>query len=205
MNDETRPPEYFAQAYRGQPAWDVGHAQPALVEIAPRVAGSVLDVGCGTGDNAIFFAQRGHMVYGIDVVDEALARAKAKAADQGADVCFVRLDALTLNELPMLFDNVVDCGLFHVFSDEDRPRYVQALAGVLRPGGCLWLLCFSDLEPPGRGPRRVSLAELQAAFADGWNVLSITRTRFATSSHVPPGAFSQGGPHAYLAEIKRQD
>ena len=153
--------------------------------------GSILDVGCGTGDNAIFFAQRGHLVYGIDIVEEALLRAKAKAS--------------ALNTLPMLFDNIVDSGLFHVFSDEDRRRYVQSLSGVLQAGGHLWLLCFSDLEPPGNGPRRVAPGELREAFADGWEVASITPTRFATSPHVPPGRFSDGGPQAYLAEITRRD
>jgi SAM-dependent methyltransferase len=205
MSEPTRPPEYFAEAYRGQPAWDAGQPQPALVEIAPHVEGSILDVGCGTGDNAIFFAQRGHLVYGIDIVEEAISRAKAKASDQEASVCFVTMDVLSLSTLPMLFDNIVDCGLFHVFSDEDRPRYVQALAGALRADGHLWLVCFSDQEPPGNGPRRIAPSELRKAFADGWHVVSITPTRFAISPHVPPDRFSDGGPHAYLAEIKRRD
>ena len=65
------------------------------------------------------------------------------------------------------FDNVIDSGLFHVFSDEDRKRYVDRLALVLKPGGRLFLLCFSDEEPGTQGPRRVSQKELHDAFVQG--------------------------------------
>lgn len=194
----------FQQAYQGHPPWDVGHAQRALVDIAPRIQGSILDLGCGTGDNAIFFAQLGHAVYGIDFVEEAVEQAKAKAADRQVSACFLVMDALSITSLPLVFDNAIDSGLFHVFSDEDRASYVQSLAAVLRPGGHLWLLCFSDSEPPGAGPRRISRAELQEAFKQGWEILEIEPTQFETSPHVQPGTFTDGGPRAYLAVIKRQ-
>lgn len=176
-----------------------------MTDIAARVEGAILDVGCGTGDNAIFFAQRGHVVYGIDFVGEAIERAKAKATEQGANACFLTMDALSLANLPILFDTVIDCGLFHVFSDEDRPRYVQALAGILRPSGQLWLLCFSDAEPPGSGPRRISRSDLQRAFSAGWDILEIEPTRFETSPHVLHGTFTEGGPHAYRVLVQRQE
>ena len=79
------------------------------------------------------------------------------------------MDALTLKDLPEVFDNVIDSGLFHVFNDEDRRRYVEGLATVLKPGGRLFLLCFSDEEPGTQGPRRVSKKELHDAFAEGWS------------------------------------
>jgi hypothetical protein len=65
-------------------------------------------------------------------------------------------------------------GVFHVFSDENRPRYVASLAGVLRTGGTLYLMCFSDQQPGDFGPRRVRQDELRAAFTDDWAVQSIT-------------------------------
>ncbi len=204
MLEKSPQADHFHQLYQGQAPWDVGHPQKALVDIAPRINGSVLDVGCGTGDNAIFFAQRGHAVQGVDFVAEAIERAKKKAVAAGVDVGFLVMDALALASLPTLFDNVVDSGLFHVFNDEDRARYVKALAGVLKPGGYLWLLCFSDREPLGYGPRRVSRAELHAAFEHGWEVLAIEPTRFDASADVPSGMFSEGGPRAFLAELRRQ-
>lgn len=205
MNSESPAPDHFRQMYEGQAPWDVGHAQPALVEVAARMQGSVLDVGCGTGDNAIFLAVQGHTVYGIDFVAEAIERAKQKADEQNANVCFLNMDALSLAELPIQFDNIVDCGLFHVFVPEDRERYVQSLAAALKPGGHVWLLCFSDHEPPGAGPHRIAEADLRVAFQSGWNILEITPTRFETSRDVSADKFSDGGPHAYRAVIERQE
>jgi SAM-dependent methyltransferase len=69
---------------------------------------------------------------------------------------FLVMDALALKDLPEVFDSVIDSGLFHVYSDEDRQRYVEGLVTVLKPGGRLFLLCFSDEEPGTQGPRRVS-------------------------------------------------
>jgi len=66
------------------------------------------------------------------------------------------MDALALKEIPELFDNMIDSGLFHVFSDDDRQKYVAGLATVLKAGGRLFLMCFSDEEPGTEGPRRVS-------------------------------------------------
>ena len=63
------------------------------------------------------------------------------------------------------FDNVVDSGLFHVFSDEDRKSYVAGPATILKQGRRLFLMCFSDDEPGTDGPRRVSQQELRDAFA----------------------------------------
>ena len=65
--------------------------------------------------------------------------------------------------------------MFHVFSDDDRRRYVEGLSAVLQPGGRLFLLCFSDAEPGEQGPRRVFRKEIEDAFAQGWAVESIER------------------------------
>ena len=68
---------------------------------------------------------------------------------------FLVKDALTLKDWTERFDNVIDSGLFHVFSDEDRLRYVEGLATILKPGSSLFLMCFSNEEPGTKGPRRV--------------------------------------------------
>ncbi len=77
------------------------------------------------------------------------------------------MDALALKDLPEVFDSVIDSGLFHVFSDDDRRRYVEGLATVLKPGGRLFLLCFSDEEPGTQGPRRVSRKEIARRLRQG--------------------------------------
>jgi cyclopropane fatty-acyl-phospholipid synthase-like methyltransferase len=192
----------FANAYAEKAPWDIPGPQGAFVEAATRITGSILDAGCGTGENALFLAQRGNAVTGIDFLEEPIRRAKQKAAQRSLPVNFLVTDALALGDLRQVFDNVIDCGLFHVFSDEDRQKYVGGLAEVLKPGGRLFLMCFSDEEPGTVGPRRVSKAELRTAFADGWAIESISSARFQTIPEFQD-TFSQGGPRAWFVIVRR--
>ena len=113
------------------------------------------------------------------------------------------MDALALKDLPELFDNVIDSGLFHVFSDEDRLRYVEGLATVLKPEGRLFLLCFSDEEPGTQGPRRVSQKELHDAFTADWTIESIEPSRFEVRPDLKDLSFSEGGPKAWFVVVRR--
>jgi len=201
---ESVPKEAFQSMYAGQPPWDIGKPQPAFLAVADQIAGSVLDAGCGTGDHALYFARRGCQVTGIDFVDEAIQRARKKAEGQNLPVTFLSKDALALKSWSERFDNVIDSGLFHVFSDQDRQRYVEGLAAVLKPGGRVFLLCFSDEEPGTLGPRRVSRQELHDAFASGWVVESIQPVRLEVLPNLKDFTFSEGGPKAWLAVIRRQ-
>src|SRR5437870_4088361 len=155
----------FESIYAGQPPWEIDRPQRALLDVADQITGSILDAGCGTGENALYFASRGQKVTGIDFLAEPINRAKQKAAERGLTATFLVMDALALKELPEVFDSIIDSGLFHVFSDDDRRRYVEGLESVLKPGGRLFLLCFSDEEPGEQGPRRVSNSEIEDAFA----------------------------------------
>ncbi len=193
----------FRDAYAGQAPWDIGRPQPTFVDVADEVTGPLLDSGCGTGDNALHFAARGLDVTGIDFLEEPIRRARRKADERGLRATYLVRDALTLDTFPGRFASVIDCGLFHVFSDPDRARYVEGLATVLRPGGSLYLLCFSDAEPGTQGPRRVSEAELRAAFAQGWTVTSLQPARFEIVPNLPDITFSEGGPRAWFAVIRR--
>lgn len=200
--DDTKR-QRFETAYEGTPPWDLRHAQPALVAIADRVKGSLLDVGCGTGENALFFAEKGHEVIGVDFVDHAVDEARRKAKQRHLRAEFLQMDALKLKELGRTFDSVIDCGLFHVLCDEDRAAYVEALAGVTRPGSRMFLMCFRDEEPGNRGPRRISQAELRAAFACGWKVESIEPIHFEPNPESDDRDFSDDGPKGWLATIQR--
>lgn len=193
----------FEEAYAGMAPWDIGRSQKTFVDVAERIAGTVLDCGCGTGDNALFFAGRGHSVTGIDFLDEPIRRARAKAAGLGLQVTFLVMDALALAEIPQEYETLLDCGLFHVFDDEDRRRYVAGLGSVLKSGERLFLLCFSDEEPGTLGPRRVSRAELEQAFAEGWTIESIESARFELQPEAASMGFSEGGPKAWFAVIRR--
>jgi SAM-dependent methyltransferase len=126
-----------------------------------------------------------------------------KAAERGLTVEFLVKDALTLGDWGERFASVIDSGLFHVFSDDDRQRYVEGLAVALEPGGRLFLMCFSDEEPGTEGPRRVSPQELCDAFADGWEVESVQPARVEVNPEFTDVMFSEGGPKAWFAIVRR--
>jgi SAM-dependent methyltransferase len=193
----------FEGMYNGKAPWDISMPQEPFAAIANRVTGPILDAGCGTGEHALFFAAQGHRVTGIDFVEEALRRARAKAAARGLAVEFLVKDATALADWGERFASVIDSGLFHCFSDDDRQRYVQGLAHVLQPGGWLFLMCFSDEEPGTEGPRRVSRQELFGIFLDGWEVESVQATHFEVNPDFPDIKFSEGGPRAWFAVVRR--
>jgi SAM-dependent methyltransferase len=230
------------------PAWDLGQPQPAFVRLAEQglLTGTVLDAGCGTGEQTLLAASHGADALGVDVSPLALEIARGKAAARGIPAAaggqvgpaaaggqvgpaaaggqvgpaaaggqvgpaaaggqvgsarFEVADALKLGELGLGFVTIIDSGLFHVFDDENRVRYVTSLASVLRPGGRLYLMCFSDRQPGMFGPRRVSQDELRAAFADGWTIVAIEAEAFALNR----GAFGIATAQAWLATVSRID
>jgi len=197
--------QLFEQIYQGQAPWDIGRAQPAVVKLAEggQIRGSVLDVGCGTGENLLYLAASGHEGWGLDFAAVAIERARAKAAQRGIEATFIVGNALELDKLGRPFDTVIDCGLFHTFADEERPLFVRGLANVLRPGGLLHILCFSDQEPGTEGPRRISQQEFRDAFRDGWKVKQIEPTQFDSIPRPDGPKFSPGGPKAWLATMER--
>ncbi len=190
-------------AYAGdRPPWDIGRPQRAFLRLADAGAftGSLIDVGCGTGEHAILAAQRGTRALGVDLSERAVTSARAKAAARAVDARFRVLDALDLESLGETYDTVLDSGLFHVFDDHTRPRYVAALRAVLREGGHLYLMGFSDEEPGDWGPRRISEAELRAAFTTGWRVLSLERDHFEIN---PSPAASAAAAAAWVVDVVR--
>jgi SAM-dependent methyltransferase len=171
--------EDFDTSYQtGTPPWDIGRPQTAFVRLleAGEVWGRVLDVGCGTGEQALMAAAAGFVAMGIDSAPTAIGMAREKAAQRSLEVDFEVGDALELSGIGTPFDTVLDCGLFHVFDDDDRARFVASLGGVMAPGGRYFMLCFSDKQPGDWGPRRVSQDELRRSFTGGWRVDSIEET-----------------------------
>jgi 2-polyprenyl-3-methyl-5-hydroxy-6-metoxy-1,4-benzoquinol methylase len=85
----ARDKQHFQESYQGKPPWDIGKPQSAFVQAADQVTGSVLDAGCGTGENALFFAARGQRVTGIDFLEQPIAEATRKAHQRGLDATFL--------------------------------------------------------------------------------------------------------------------
>jgi SAM-dependent methyltransferase len=205
----------FEPMYATTPPWDIGRAQPVMVELeaAGRIGHRVIDVGCGTGDNALFLGARGHEVVGVDAAPTAIRKAREKAAavaKSGATAgsavsvaapTFVLGDVLVLPHVPDLgapFDSAIDSGLFHTFGDQERPVFARSLFAVLRPDATYHMLCFSEHQPGAFGPRRVTQREIRETFNKdaGWRVDSIVAAQFEA---LLPGGHMQ----AWLASITR--
>ena len=196
----TQPSWDSSYAEAEPPPWDIGRPQPAFVRLADRglLSGRLLDAGCGTGEQTLLAAARGAVAMGVDISPRAIARARDKAVERGLPARFEVADVLSLGQLGTTFDVVTDSGVFHIFSDEDRARYVTSLASVLDPGGLCYLACFSDRQPGDLGPRRVRQDELRAAFSDGWAIDSIEAETFEVNSSFPTPTVQ-----AWLATIRR--
>jgi SAM-dependent methyltransferase len=197
----SNPPrrEEFDAMYAGTPPWDIGRPQPAFLELAETGAlrGQVLDVGCGTGEHALMAAGLGLPATGIDAAPTAIAIAEGKARDRQLSAGFLVGDALELGALGEQFDTVLDCGMFHIFDDDDRPRFVDSLRAAIPAGGRYFMLCFSDRQPGDWGPRRVTEGEIRASFADGWTVDAIEPTRIDIT-------IDPDGAQAWLVALTRR-
>jgi ubiquinone/menaquinone biosynthesis C-methylase UbiE len=188
----------FDEAYRKRPLWDLGHPRKQFIELVRQgeITGPVLDIGCGTGENALFFAEQGLEVWGIDFAPRAIQRAEEKARERGIPVQFRVQDALALENLGRTFMTATDSGFFHTLSDRDRAVFARSLARVLVPGGRYFMISFSDREPCGYGPRRVSESEIRECFSDGWSVSYIKPT-------VIESAVKDPGPRGWLSLITK--
>jgi cyclopropane fatty-acyl-phospholipid synthase-like methyltransferase len=191
-------PHDFDSSYEGTPPWDIGHPQPAFLALARSgaLSGRVLDVGCGTGEHTLMAAEVGLDATGIDFSPRAIRLAEQKAKERNHDARFFVANALDLESSSEKYDTVLDCGLFHVFDDRDRARFVKSLTAAVQPDGRYFMLCFSDQQPGDWGPRRVSRAEIQSSFKDGWRIESIEESRIEITLD-PEGAC------AWLAAIAR--
>lgn len=164
----------FRWLYRlGFTPWDghpLAHSLTTLVEGGSLPPGTALDLGCGTGDNAVYLARHGWQVTGVDFVDKPLKKARAKAG--AMPVRFVKADVTQLSSsgIGAGFDLVVDSGCLHGMSPEDRDAYVREVGAVARPGTKLLIVAFipgSSMGVPGIG-----FDEVQRRFNDGWALIS---------------------------------
>jgi ubiquinone/menaquinone biosynthesis C-methylase UbiE len=190
--------QYFEGIYRAQQpdgnpvsgaGWDIGSPQPMLVELDRRgaITGTVLDAGCGTGDNAIYLAKQGYTVTGLDAAPSAIAHARSKTEQLRLTIELAVADALELTAYQDRFETIVDSGLFHTFSDTDQARYLASLHRAGRGGARLHVLAISDMATGSQGPRRLTETEMRGAFTDGWVLDDLERV--AMSGALP------GEPH----------
>lgn len=192
---------FFQNAYLESDApWDTGRPQAEVIALAEagEIVGSVLDIGCGTGENALFIAERGHVVLGIDRAPRAIELAREKATARGVEAEFTVCDVLQPPAFGRAFDTAIDSGVFHVFDDDGKEAYVRCALEALRPGGTLHLIVWSELEHAESGPARVTQAELKRFFSQGWEDIRIRAGIYETSFH-------ETGAKAWVASMRRSE
>jgi SAM-dependent methyltransferase len=160
--------------------WDTGTPDPLLVEVIESRAiapGRTLEIGCGTGTNAIFLAQHGFDVLGIDISEVAVARARAKAQGRCR---FEVVDFLAAAPPGGPFQFVFDRGCFHVFDGEgERARFAEIVAAELVEHG-LWLSLIGSTEgaPRDEGPPRRSARDVMNAIEPALEIVQLRSTEF---------------------------
>ena len=175
----------------GELPWDTGEPEPLLVEFvtAGRVRPTrTLEIGAGTGTNALWLAERGFEVLGIDVAQLAVERAMAKLEARALRCRFATLDFLAAppaNDpfglaLGGPFEFVFDRGCFHVFDEPgERARFAARVAAALAPGG-LWLSLIGSTEGPPRevGPPRRTAREVILAIEPALEIVELRAAEF---------------------------
>src|SRR5579863_8236824 len=167
----------------GQLPWDTGQPDPLLTEFVTSggvLPSRTLEIGAGTGTNAIWMAERGFDVLGVDVSPLAVERARAKMGECTLRCQFAAWDFLAAPPPDGLYHFVFDRGCFHVFDESDeRERFAAQVAASLAPGG-LWLSLIGSTEGPARevGPPRRSAREVTLAIEPALEILERRRPEF---------------------------
>ncbi len=135
---------------RGRTPWDTNITPPEVMEfISQNPAGRALDLGCGTGTNAISLARVGWEVTGVDFSSKAIRKAREKARLAGLQVKFIQADVTDLWMLQEPYDYVLDIGCLFVLSEHSRARYARELARLTKSGA--WYMLYAWLPRQWRG------------------------------------------------------
>lgn len=176
MSDAKPWEDFYGKTATNRLPWHSGAPDSELTDLVRR--GIVrpcraLDVGCGQGTESVFLALARFRVTGLDLSAEALRRARKLAALLGAHVDFRRGDVLDMPFARGRFGLVNDRGCFHHIDPERRGEYAREVSRVLKPGGFLFLRCFSDKAAKGRGPHCIRRRELREALGETFRIRSI--------------------------------
>lgn len=190
---ETDHVERFRQRYlTGDAPWDTGVASTELVRVldAGLLPGrTVLELGCGTGTNAVEFARRGFQVTAIDLVDVAIDAARQKARGAGVSVDF-RVGDITQADLGGPYDSLFDLGLYHGQRNRDLNGLLQTLERVSRKGTRWLSLAGNAREPMEVGPPVVREAEFRRELGGLFKFLEVREFRFELAPDFRPLAWS---------------
>jgi SAM-dependent methyltransferase len=187
------PQSFFNYVYQDTPPWEIGAPQPAMAALLEKYppTGPVLDLGCGSGDLAVYLAKLRYPVTGIDFVESAITKAQGKLGSLPSEtrqlLNFQVADALQPTSLQETFGAVVDSGFYHLFNPEHCDPLIDEVAAILQPQGRYYLHEFAIEFPAPNLPRQILPDEIQARFTAerGWRILEIQSVGFL-SRVAPP-------------------
>jgi len=168
---------FYRFAYRwGRPRWDAAEPRPELTAlVAGRPPGRVLDLGCGTGSDALWLAGQGWEAVGVDFVPDAISAAEKRVAESAAAPRFVVGDVTRLRDVGVEgpFDLLLDSGCYHGVPAGRRSAYAAEVAAVARPGADFYLAGIT--QPPATwrllGARGVDADDLRRHFGDSFELV----------------------------------
>jgi SAM-dependent methyltransferase len=173
---------HWEEHYRsGHPPWDTGRPSNELVRVveAESIAPCrAIELGCGTGTNAVWLAERGFEVTAVDLVPLAVEQAIDRAAKANVKVRFLSLDLLNLPDLGEPFDFLFDRGCYHAVRREDAAGYLNAVDRLLRSGARGLILTGNAKEPHDPGPPVVSEEELRSELGSRFEIVKLSEFRF---------------------------
>lgn len=170
---------FWTRYLLGNAPWDTGITPPEITQLVEGdhlPAGRAIDLGCGTGTNAIYLAMNGWHVTAIDYIARPvrIARRKARQAGVAERIRFVVGDVSQLASMRLgeAFDLAVDIGCGHSLPQEKQPGYAQSLSQLLRPGGTLMLYMFLPIRGSSMGLEPDAVKTLfEPHFALSWSSL----------------------------------
>lgn len=201
MSDINIDRDWNGKYAQGNTPWDSGLASRELAKVLDEwrlSTGRAIELGCGTGTNAVFLAQRGFDVTAVDCSSLALAQARQKAIDADVAVDWIEADVQNFGADLEAFDVVFDRGCYHCCRRVDLPGYLQTIQNVTRAGSRFLCLCGNANEQTEQGPPRVTETEIRDEFADLMQIDAIREFRFQD-----PGGVD--GPLGWSVQMTRRD
>jgi len=185
----------FKQRYeKGDTPWDIGRPDFNLIDMVtkrPIPKCKTLEIGCGTGDNAVWLAQQGFVVTACDSSEIAIEKAMEKASKADVKCTFLVIEFLNSEVLNLPFNFAFDRGCFHSFDEaEKRKKFAEKVSSHLEKDG-LWLSLIGNADEPrqGPGPPTRTARDIVVAVEPYFEILSLTSSHLDSNRENPPRAW----------------
>jgi methyl halide transferase len=172
----------------GTPPWEMGVTEPELiraVESGEIARGTALEIGCGTGADAVYLARRGFELTAVDISPMAIERARVRAERENALARFVQADIFRFAASAGTFDFVYDRGFYHFARRANLDALLDVLWRVTRPGSYYLSLAGSVGETQEGGPPQVSEEEIYDELGRLFEFVEIRQFRFESPQYAP--------------------